>query len=88
MPQTNRPAVSKLLFHCFVFVFSVGTGMLCFNKRFGCIEGGSILNIKYLEDIFDATDKDVRSFGLQLYRFFPTPLYRKFERAADHLFGY
>lgn len=63
------------------------TGMLCFNKRFGCIEGGSILDIKYLEDIFDATDKDVRSFGLQLYRLFPTPLYRKFERAADHLFG-
>ncbi|XP_061169532.1 probable cytochrome P450 12d1 distal, mitochondrial [Saccostrea echinata] len=63
------------------------TGMLCFNKRLGCIEGASVLDNNHLNDIFEACDQDLKRLGPSFYKYVSTPLYRKFERAADQLFG-
>lgn len=68
-------------------VVTESTGMLCFNKRLGCLEGASVTDSKYLDDIFEASEKDLKRFGPSLYKYISTPLYRKFERAADHIFG-
>lgn len=68
-------------------LFSKGTGMLCFNKRLGCLEGVSVIDSAYLDDIFEASEKDLKRFGPGLYKYISTPLYRQFEKAADHIFG-
>lgn len=68
-------------------VVTESTGMLCFNKRLGCLEGASVIDSAYLDDIFEASEKDLKRFGPGLYRYISTPLYRKFERAADYIFG-
>ncbi|XP_061169292.1 probable cytochrome P450 49a1 isoform X2 [Saccostrea echinata] len=60
-------------------------GMLCFNRRLGCLDDRSVIDINLLEDMFDAIDRDFKSFGLKLYRFFNTPLYKKFKSAADQI---
>lgn len=66
--------------------FLSGVGMLCFNRRFGCLDKKSIIDIKLLEDMFDAIDKDLRSIVFKPYIYVSTPLYRQFKKAADHLF--
>lgn len=60
-------------------------GMLCFNRRFGCLDKDSIINIKLLEDLFDGIDRDSKNIGFKPYVYFSTPLYRKFKKAADHI---
>ncbi|XP_034335699.2 probable cytochrome P450 49a1 [Magallana gigas] len=62
-------------------------GMLCFNRRFGCLDKKSIIDITLLEDMFDAIDKDLRSIVFKPYIYVSTPLYRQFKKAADHLFS-
>jgi hypothetical protein len=65
----------------------VGTGMLCFNKRLGCIDSVSVLDSQCLDDIFDVINRDLNKRGPALYKYISTPLYQKFEKAADQLFG-
>ncbi|XP_061169293.1 probable cytochrome P450 49a1 [Saccostrea echinata] len=62
-------------------------GMLCFNRRLGCLEDKPVIDINLLEDLFDAIDRDLKGMGFKPYRFFTTPLYRKFKRGADHIHG-
>ncbi|XP_048752205.2 probable cytochrome P450 12b2, mitochondrial isoform X2 [Ostrea edulis] len=60
-------------------------GMLCFNKRLGCLEGTS--KLEFVEDLgtfFQGIDETKRH--LKLYRYFETPLYKKFSKAADNLY--
>ncbi|XP_062589247.1 probable cytochrome P450 49a1 [Saccostrea cucullata] len=59
--------------------------MLCFNRRLGCLHDKPVINITLLEDLFDAIDRDLKSIGIKPYRFFNTPLYRKFKKGADHI---
>jgi hypothetical protein len=66
---------------------SPGVGMLCFNRRLGCLDKEPILSIRLVDESFEAMDQDLKSIsGVKFYRYFPTPLYRKFERAADHIY--
>ncbi|XP_061169294.1 probable cytochrome P450 49a1 [Saccostrea echinata] len=60
-------------------------GMLCFNRRLGCLHDKPVIDITLLEDLFDAIDRDLKSIGIKPYRFFNTPLYRKFKKGADHI---
>ncbi|XP_062614817.1 probable cytochrome P450 49a1 isoform X2 [Saccostrea cucullata] len=62
-------------------------GMLCFNRRLGCLKNKPVIDINLLEDLFDAIDKDLKGMGFKPYRFFNTPLYRKFKQGADHIHG-
>ncbi|XP_061175602.1 probable cytochrome P450 49a1 [Saccostrea echinata] len=62
-------------------------GMLCFNRRLGCLCDVPIIDINLLEDMFEAIFIDYNYQGVKLYKYFETPFYKKFERAADHLYG-
>lgn len=62
-------------------------GMLCFNRRFGCMDKTGIIDIKFIEDIFDAVDVDSKSLGFKPYLYVSTPMYRKFKRALDHVYS-
>ncbi|XP_022341525.2 putative cytochrome P450 49a1 [Crassostrea virginica] len=62
-------------------------GMLCFNRRMGCLDNVSVIDIKLLDDLFECIHEDLNNTGIKFHLYFPTPLYRKLERAADHLFG-
>lgn len=61
--------------------------MLCFNRRMGCLDNVSVIDIKLLDDLFECIHEDLNNTGIKFHLYFPTPLYRKLERAADHLFG-
>lgn len=95
--QTFRRLVHKILkIKLWVFFVSVtfilisvsGVGMLCFNRRFGCMDKTSIIDVKFIEDIFDAVDVDGKSLGFKPYLYVSTPLYRKFKRAIDHVYRF
>ena len=65
----------------------VGLGMLCSNTRLGCLDGTA--NLDFVEDLgifFRSIDESGRY--IKLYRYFRTPLYNKFERAADNMYRY
>ncbi|XP_078336412.1 putative cytochrome P450 49a1 [Crassostrea virginica] len=60
-------------------------GMLCFNTRLGCLDGTA--NLDFVEDLgifFRSIDETGRH--VKPYRYFRTPLYNKFERAADNMY--
>ncbi|XP_033754997.1 probable cytochrome P450 49a1 [Pecten maximus] len=62
-----------------------GVGMLCFNTRLGCITENNATS-----ELMEHTKTYLEVFGestyrLPLYTIFRTPMYRKFERAADYI---
>ncbi|OWF50845.1 probable cytochrome P450 49a1 isoform X1 [Mizuhopecten yessoensis] len=62
-----------------------GVGMLCFNTRLGCIT-----ETNNSSELMEQTKTYLELFGestyrLPLYTVFRTPMYRRFERAADFL---
>lgn len=61
--------------------------MLCFNKCLGCLEGVFVINSVYVDDIFEVLEKDLKWFGLGLYKYILMFFYRKFERVVDYIFG-
>lgn len=72
----------------FIYIFVSGVGMLCFNRRFGCMDKTGIIDIKFIEDIFDAIDVDSKSLGFKPYLYVSTPMYRKFKRALDYVYRF
>ena len=76
------PLTAEMLFGGFL-----GLGMLCFNTRLGCLDGTA--NLDFVEDLgifFRSIDETGRH--VKPYRYFRTPLYNKFERAADNMYRY
>lgn len=60
-------------------------GMLCFNRRLGCLDGTS--NLDFVEDLgtffrgLDETGQHVKP-----YKYFKTPRYKTFAKAADNMY--
>ncbi|XP_069112984.1 probable cytochrome P450 49a1 isoform X2 [Argopecten irradians] len=61
-------------------------GMLCFNTRLGCLEGGEKADdiIEHVAFIFHALEVDLRS-SFHWYKYFRTPYYKKFEKSYSIL---
>ncbi|XP_033754951.1 probable cytochrome P450 49a1 isoform X2 [Pecten maximus] len=61
-------------------------GMLCFNTRLGCLEGGKRADdiVKNVAFVFNALEVDLRS-SVHWYRYFRTPFYNKFEESLNTL---
>ncbi|XP_056011294.1 sterol 26-hydroxylase, mitochondrial-like [Ostrea edulis] len=71
---------------CLKTLVSVSTecvGMLCFNRRLGCLDGQSIVNMEDLNTIFTSTAEAGRFF--KPYKYFRTPFYKRFEKAVQNL---
>ena len=63
-----------------------GVGMLCFNRRLGCLENQSPISETDLNTIFTSTAEAGRIF--KPYKYFRTPFYRRFEKAVLKLHRY
>lgn len=60
-------------------------GMLCFNRRLGCLAGSA--NLDFVEDLgvfFRALAES--NHNSQAYKYFKTPFYKKFEKSADNMY--
>lgn len=55
-------------------------GMLCFNRRLGCLQGQSPISMEDLNTIFTSTAEAGKFF--KPYKYFRTPFYRRFEKAV------
>lgn len=77
-------------FFCFndIYIFVLGVGMFCFNWWFGCMDKMGIIDIKFIEDIFDVIDVDSKSFGFKLYFYVLILMYRKFKRVLDYVYRF
>lgn len=47
-----------------------------------------IIDIKFIEDIFDVIDVDSKSFGFKLYFYVLILMYRKFKRVLDYVYRF
>nr|XP_022337864.1 probable cytochrome P450 CYP44 isoform X2 [Crassostrea virginica] len=68
---------------CLKSLITVSTecvGMLCFNRRLGCLENQSPISTSDLNTIFTSTAEAGRIF--KPYKYFRTPFYRRFEKAV------
>lgn len=60
-------------------------GMLCFNRRLGCLAGTA--NLDFVEDLgifFRGLAES--NHNSQAYKYFQTPFYKKFEKSADNMY--
>lgn len=73
----------KLFLRCFC---CSGMGMLCFNRRLGCLQGQSPISMEDLNTIFTSTAEAGKFF--KPYKYFRTPFYRRFEKAVLKLHWY
>ncbi|XP_062591942.1 probable cytochrome P450 CYP44 [Saccostrea cucullata] len=68
---------------CLKTLVSVATecmGMLCFNRRLGCLEGQPAVSMEDLNTIFTSTAEAGKFF--KPYKYFRTPFYKRFEKAV------
>ncbi|OWF50847.1 cytochrome P450 49a1 [Mizuhopecten yessoensis] len=61
-------------------------GMLFFNSRLGCLDGGKTADdiVRNVVFVFHALEVDIRS-SFRWYRYFRTPFYNKFEQSLNTL---
>ncbi|XP_061196657.1 probable cytochrome P450 12d1 proximal, mitochondrial [Saccostrea echinata] len=68
---------------CLDTLVSVATecmGMLCFNRRLGCLEGQPVVRMEDLNTIFTSTSEAGKFF--KPYKYFKSPFYKRFEEAV------
>ena len=63
-----------------------GVGMLCFNRRLGCLENQSPISTTDLNTIFTSIAEARRIF--KPFKYFRTPFYQRFEKAVLKLHRY
>lgn len=79
----NCKLIKDRFFRCLCFA---GMGMLCFNRRLGCLQGQSPISMEDLNTIFTSTAEAGKFF--KPYKYFRTPFYRRFEKAVLKLHWY
>lgn len=81
--NNSSTIIKRPFLRCLCFA---GMGMLCFNRRLGCLQGQSQISMEDLNTIFTSTAEAGKFF--KPYKYFRTPFYRRFEKAVLKLHWY